>query len=195
MAEKLPKVCILYCPFFRNGEKAKAKLYVTENIQGTHRFYLTKIEEATRAMGADVEIDNIAPRAKRTAGDTSSKMRVAEIFAFVKEHDADYQADSSKPVRFKPKPVNPVLLKSSVEDDTASTIPDDFPKNPPLYPGSCLCRCIWIGFMPAWRCSWVWTVFPCLWTWLWVYPGSIASSPMVSFTMMTVLRIITARAI
>ncbi len=85
----------LYCPISRNGKSAIAKLYVTENIQGKHRFYLTKIEEVTHAMGNTAKTGSDAPRAKRTAGDTSSAMSVAEIFAFVKEHDVDYEADSA----------------------------------------------------------------------------------------------------
>ncbi len=105
----------LYCPIIRDGNKAVAKLYVTEDIQGGHRFYLTKIEEVTHAIVAAANNGSIDPRAKRTAGDTSSEMSVAEIFAFVKEHDADYEADSEKPVYFNPKPVNPVLLN---EDGT-----------------------------------------------------------------------------
>ncbi len=105
----------LYCPINMNGNKGIAKIYVSEHIEGEHKFYLTKIEEVSRAIGKNTNEGADVHRAKSTAGETSSTVSIAKLFEFVKKHDKNFEKDSKKPVYFNPKPVNPILLN---EDGT-----------------------------------------------------------------------------
>ena len=114
----------LYAPIYVGGQKAIAKLYVTESIEGEHKFYLVKIEtidytheeiekEATQAkVPTDESVLN--PRTNSTAGDASS-ISIAEIFDFVKRNGGKFESGSKNPVYFNPKPVNPAFLN---EDGT-----------------------------------------------------------------------------
>ncbi len=105
----------LYCPITMNGKKAIAKLYISEHIGGEHKFYLTKIEEVTHAIGKSTNEGATVHRAKGTAGDTSPTISIAEIFDFVKKNDKLFESDSKDPIYFDPKPANPLFLN---EDGT-----------------------------------------------------------------------------
>ena len=95
----------LYAPVLIKNNKAVAKLYVTENITDSKKFYLTKIEKVSNARGLN------APDGNSAAFDT--KISIAEIFDFVKRNDVNYEADSKNPVYFSPNSVNASLLNAN----------------------------------------------------------------------------------
>ncbi len=100
----------LYCPITMNGRKALAKLYISEHIDGGHKFYLTKIEEVSHTIGKSTNEGAAVHRAEGTAGDTSPTISISEIFSLVKALDKNFEADSKNPVLFKPKDVSPLML-------------------------------------------------------------------------------------
>ena len=91
----------LYCPvqFFDKTEKGIAKLYITESIEGRKKFYLNKIEMSSDTRGS---ADNKSAPPRNIGSASDDKISVAEIYAFVNEHDVDYEKDSKNPVYFKP---------------------------------------------------------------------------------------------
>ena len=91
----------LYCPVLIGNEKAIAKIYITENYDGNHKFYLTKIEKVSSAMVSSSKLGEIDPRVKDTTDNT--EISVAEIFDFVKKNDVKFEADSKQPVYFTPR--------------------------------------------------------------------------------------------
>jgi len=91
----------LYCPVLINGKKAIAKIYVTENYSGVHKFYLTKIEKVSSAKDSTTNRSGTAPRVIDTSDNT--EISVAEIFDFVKKNDVKFEADSKHPVYFTPR--------------------------------------------------------------------------------------------
>ncbi|MDD6094242.1 MAG: hypothetical protein PUC29_00645 [Clostridia bacterium] len=103
----------MYCPVIVDGTKGLAKLYVAETLGNTHKFYLTRIEKASTDMGFFSVPRESTPRSDATSADAT--VSIAQIFEFVKQHDKDYEAESSNPVYFEPKPVNPLFLN---EDGT-----------------------------------------------------------------------------
>ena len=105
-----------YCPVIINGERAIAKLYVAEYLSGSRKFYLTKIEKASNAMGIVSKRDS-TPRSDATTSDAT--VSIAEIFEFVKRNHKDFESDSEIPVYFSPNPVNPALLN---EDGTPKVL-------------------------------------------------------------------------
>lgn len=104
----------LYCPINIVGtnQKGIAKLYITKN-PNSKRFYLSKIEKVSSdARGYSAEY-GISPRGvKPTPNDTN--ISVAEIYAFVKEHDVDYEKDSKNPVYFKPNQPSKIVNNDGI---------------------------------------------------------------------------------
>lgn len=84
---------------FDKTEKGIAKLYITESIEGRKKFYLNKIEMSSDTRGS---ADNKSAPTRNIGSASNDKISVAEIYAFVKEHDVDYEKDSKNPVYFKP---------------------------------------------------------------------------------------------
>lgn len=84
-------------------------MYVVEEISGTEKFYLTKIET--------VPTDSTGLRDDTSSQNSSvgTVKSIAGLFEFVKQNNAKYESDSDKPVSFTPKPVDPILLN---EDGT-----------------------------------------------------------------------------
>ena len=80
----------MYCPVRVGNNTGIAKLYVTENIGDEHKFYLTKIK-----MESNDSINQSKNSGRNSSFD--SDISIAQIFDFVKRHDADFEADSEKP--------------------------------------------------------------------------------------------------
>ncbi len=93
------------------NEKAVAKIYVSESIENEKKFYLTKIEKVSSTNG----FAKGSPLGVQNSVDDTSTISVADLFAFVKEHDVDFEKGSKHPVLFNPKAVSPLLLN---EDGT-----------------------------------------------------------------------------
>ena len=92
----------LYCPVSVSGQKGVAKLYVAESYTDDHKFYLLKIEKTSSDMGLGT--GNGTPTPDSGAVSEDADISIAEIFDFVKKHDAQFEKNSSHPVRFSPKP-------------------------------------------------------------------------------------------
>ena len=81
----------MYCPVTINGEKAIAKLYVTEEVGNINKFYLVKIE----MVSTDSTVLGFKASAPNSSVDTN--ISVADIFEFVKENNDKFEADSDNP--------------------------------------------------------------------------------------------------
>ena len=81
-----------------------AKLYIAEDVN-LRRHYLTKIEMASDDSTGHASKLLPAPNSSSDAMNIS----VAKIFDFVKRHSEDFEADSSNPVAFSPKPASEVV--------------------------------------------------------------------------------------
>ena len=103
----------LYCPVRYGGDMGVAKLYIVEDIN-LRRHYLTKIEMASDDSTGRTSNLPPTPQSSSDATDVS----VAKIFDFVKRHSEDFEADSSNPVAFSPKPASEVVN----EDDTPKVV-------------------------------------------------------------------------
>ena len=85
----------LYCPVKIGDGIGVAKLYVTENIGDDHKFYLTKIK---------MEPNDSIRQSKNSGSNSSpdSSISIAQIYDFVKNHNAEFEADSEHPTVFSP---------------------------------------------------------------------------------------------
>lgn len=99
----------MYCPVTVSGEKAIAKLYVTEEVGDKNTFYLVKIEM--------VPTDSTVLSSKAVAPNSSidTVISLSELYGFVKRLDNRFEAESDVQVQFDPKEANPLFIN---EDGT-----------------------------------------------------------------------------
>lgn len=99
----------MYCPVTVSGEKAIAKLYVTEEVGDKNTFYLVKIEM--------VPTDSTVLSSKAVAPNSSidTVISLSELYGFVKRLDNRFEAESDAQVQFNPKEANPLFIN---EDGT-----------------------------------------------------------------------------
>ena len=99
----------MYCPVSVDGEKAIAKLYITEEIGNRNKFYLTKIETVpTDSTGLHSIVSS-----PKSSVDTD--ISIADLYSFVKRLNVKFEEDSKKPTKFEPRPVNEHLLDENKE--------------------------------------------------------------------------------
>lgn len=99
----------MYCPVSVSGEKAIAKLYVTEEVGNKNTFYLVKIE----MVSTDSTVLSGKAFAPKSSIDTD--ISLSELYALVKRLDARFEKESGEPIRFKPKEANKIFIN---EDGT-----------------------------------------------------------------------------
>lgn len=99
----------MYCPVTVSGEKAIAKLYVTEEVGNKNTFYLVKIEM--------VPTDSTVLSSKAFAPNSSidTDISLSELYELVKRLDKRFEEESNEPIQFKPKEVNHIFIN---EDGT-----------------------------------------------------------------------------
>ncbi len=99
----------MYCPVTVSGEKAIAKLYVTEEVGDKNTFYLVKIEM--------VPTDSTVLSSKAVAPNSSidTVISLSELYGFVKRLDNRFEAESDAQIQFNPKEANPLFIN---EDGT-----------------------------------------------------------------------------
>ncbi len=99
----------MYCPVSVSGEKAIAKLYVTEEVGNKNTFYLVKIE----MVSTDSTVLSGKAFAPKSSIDTD--ISLSELYALVKRLDARFEKESGEHIRFNPKEANKIFIN---EDGT-----------------------------------------------------------------------------